>query len=193
MLKSWSRNLNRGRSAPAGMIAGSPGLPRTSAGASGARRGFTLVEIMVVVAIISLLVAAAVPAMLHVKRKSLATAVGNDLRVFAAAFDAYAHEAGNWPADTDPGVMPPEMSARINAAAWQRVTAIGGKYNWESNQMHAGTRYKAAIAISTAGSDGVVQDADLFEAIDRVLDDGNLSTGNFRLGSDDEPVFIVAQ
>lgn len=147
---------------------------------------------MVTITIISLLVAAAVPAMIHVKRRSVATAVANDLRVFAAAFDAYAHEAGGWPQEVDAGVVPSEMAARLNATVWQRPTAIGGFYNWESDQMHAGSRYRAAIAITSGGTNSVQQDADLFEAIDRVLDDGNLNSGNFRLGSDDEPVFIVA-
>lgn len=148
---------------------------------------------MVVVTIISLLCAAAVPAMLNVKRRSLATSIGNDLRVFAAAFDAYAHEAGSWPAEVEAGVLPAEMASRLNSTSWLRVTVLGGHYNWDNSQMHAGTRYRAAIAISSTGSSPVVQDADLFEAIDRVVDDGNLNTGNFRLGSEDEPVFIVAQ
>lgn len=155
-------------------------------------RGFTLVEIMVVVMIISMLIAAGVPAMLHMKRRSVASAVANDLRVFAAAFDAYAHEAGSWPAETEPGITPPEMDSRLNPTAWLRRTPMGGQYNWEYNQMHAGTRYRAAIAITSTGSMPVEQDADLYETIDRVIDDGDLNTGNFRLGSDDEPVFIVA-
>lgn len=147
---------------------------------------------MVTVTIISLLLAAAVPAMMHVKRRSLATALANDLRVFAAAFEAYAHEAGQWPAEVDAGIMPPEMAARINATVWERPTAIGGRYNWDSGEMHGGARVKGAIAISSSGTNAVMQDLDLFEAIDRVLDDGNLDTGSFRRGSDDEPVFIVA-
>jgi hypothetical protein len=58
--------------------------------------------------------------------------------------------------------------------------------------MHYGARYKAVIAISSVSNSPVMQDLDLFEAIDRVIDDGVLTTGNFRLGSDDEPILIVA-
>lgn len=166
--------------------------PQGDAGTHRRSGGFTLVEIMVTVTIISLLVALAVPAMILVKRQSLATAVGNDLRVFAAALDVYSHEAGAWPAETDAGVLPPEMSGRFNETAWLKPTPIGGQYNWDNDQTHAGTRYRAAIAISSSGSSPVVQDADLFEAIDRVLDDGNLSSGNFQIGAENEPVFIVA-
>jgi prepilin-type N-terminal cleavage/methylation domain-containing protein len=156
------------------------------------RSGFSLVELMVTIAILSLLIAAIVPTMTHIRRRSLATAIGNDLRVFATAFEAYAHESGNWPAETDPGALPPEMASRISITAWQRQTAMGGRYNWDNNQMHYGARYQAVIAISSVSNSPVMQDLDLFEAIDRVLDDGVLTTGNFRLGSDDEPILIVA-
>jgi hypothetical protein len=58
--------------------------------------------------------------------------------------------------------------------------------------MHAGTRFKAAIAISNTAAAPFVMDLDLMEAIDRIIDDGNLSTGNFRIGADDEPVYIIS-
>lgn len=153
---------------------------------------FTLVEIMVVITIISLLAGAAVPTIVKVKRRSLATVVANDIRVFAAAYDTYAHEVGGWPAEVDAGIVPPEMANRVAASAWAKPAVIGGQYNWENGQSHSGTVYRAAIAISSTAVSPVVQDADLFEAIDAVIDDGNLATGNFRIGADDEPVFIVS-
>lgn len=156
------------------------------------RSGFTLVELMVTVTIISLLVAAAVPAFAKIRRRSIATAIGNDFRVFAAEFDTYSHETGSWPAEVDAGILPPEMANRIKAAAWTRITPMGGQYNWDNNQMHSGTRPRAAIAISTTSASPVVEDVDLMETIDRIIDDGVLTTGNFRIGADNEPVYIVA-
>jgi prepilin-type N-terminal cleavage/methylation domain-containing protein len=153
---------------------------------------FTLVEVMVTVTLISLLAAASVPALKAVQRRTIATAIGNDLRTFAAAFDTYAHETGGWPAEIAAGVFPPEMANRLNSTAWLRPTPFGGQYNWDNNQMHSGTRYKGAIAISDTAAAPITQDVDLLEAIDRIVDDGNLATGNFRIGADDEPVFIVA-
>jgi len=155
--------------------------------------GFTLVEIMVVVMIISMLVALLVPTVAKVKRRSQTSALANDLRVFASAFEAYAQEAGNWAAEVDVGVFPTEMQSRLNETSWQRVTPIGGHYNWDNNQMHRGTRYRAVIAINSTSSAPLVQDVDLWEAVDRLIDDGNLTTGNFQLGADDEPIFIVAR
>lgn len=54
--------------------------------------GFTLVEIMIVVAIIALLAAVAVPSFLRARKRSQATAVKNDLRLIDAAVDQYAIE-----------------------------------------------------------------------------------------------------
>ena len=56
------------------------------------RGGFTLVEIMIVVAIIALLAAIAVPGFLRARKRSQATRVLNDLRLIDAAVDQYAIE-----------------------------------------------------------------------------------------------------
>lgn len=56
------------------------------------RAGFTLVEIMIVVAIISLLAVIAVPGFLRSRKRSQATLVLNDLRLIDAAVAQYAVE-----------------------------------------------------------------------------------------------------
>src|ERR1700745_3774625 len=56
------------------------------------RGGFTLVEIMIVVAIIALLAAIAVPGFLRARKRSQATRILNDLRLVDAAVDQYAIE-----------------------------------------------------------------------------------------------------
>lgn len=57
------------------------------------RGGFTLVEIMIVVAIIALLAAIAVPNFLRARKRSQATRILEDLRMIDAAVDQYAIEA----------------------------------------------------------------------------------------------------
>ena len=54
------------------------------------RRGFTLVEIMIVVAIVALLAAIAVPGFLRARKRSQASQIINDLRLIDAAVDQYA-------------------------------------------------------------------------------------------------------
>jgi prepilin-type N-terminal cleavage/methylation domain-containing protein len=56
------------------------------------RGGFTLVEIMIVVAIIALLAAIAVPGFLRARKRAQATRILNDLRMIDSAVDQYAVE-----------------------------------------------------------------------------------------------------
>src|SRR5687768_8549592 len=56
------------------------------------RGGFTLVEIMIVVAIIALLAAIAVPNFLRARKRSQATKILEDLRIIEGAKDQYAIE-----------------------------------------------------------------------------------------------------
>ncbi len=66
------------------------------------RGAFTLVEIMIVVAIISLLAAIAVPGFLRARKRSQATRILNDLRSIDSAVDQYAIENNKSPGITVP-------------------------------------------------------------------------------------------
>lgn len=56
------------------------------------QNGFTLVEIMIVVAIIALLASIAVPGFLRARKRSQASRILNDLRLIDSAVDQYAIE-----------------------------------------------------------------------------------------------------
>jgi prepilin-type N-terminal cleavage/methylation domain-containing protein len=154
-------------------------------------RGFTLVEILVVVVIISLLAMLSIPAVQMVQRRAKSSAVINDFRVFSAAFETYAHEHGSFPDEVDAGVVPAGMETALKIDSWQRVTPIGGHYNWENNQMHFGVRYKAAIAITGTADAPLVLDVNQLLDIDKAIDDGDLYNGNFRLGAGLCPLFVI--
>ena len=70
------------------------------------RGGFTLVEIMIVVAIIALLAAIAVPGFLRARKRSQASRVVNDLRLIDSAVDQYAIENNK------------ATGATVNSADW---------------------------------------------------------------------------
>lgn len=154
-------------------------------------RGFTLVEILVVVVIISLLAMMAVPGVQIVQRRAKSSAVINDFRVFATAFETYAHENGTFPPEAAAGVVPTGMETMLKSDAWTRVTPIGGHYNWENDQMHFGTRYKAAINIVGTADAPLVLDVNQLTDIDKAIDDGDLYAGNFRLGAGLTPLFVI--
>jgi prepilin-type N-terminal cleavage/methylation domain-containing protein len=74
------------------------------------RAGFTLVEIMIVVAIIALLAAIAVPGFLRARKRSQASKIINDLRLVDAAVDQYAIERGK---KTDDSVLVADWTAYV--------------------------------------------------------------------------------
>jgi len=154
--------------------------------------GFSLVELSVVVFIISLLVAIAVPALKRVQLESRATAVANDLRVYSAALQTYVHEKGDWPAGAgEPGVFPPGMEGYLRESNWTRPTPIGGRYTWAPNSLHQGERYRAAIVISSVPGSPVTDDRNQLLDLDRKIDDASLDTGLLRLGFRNYPVYVL--
>jgi prepilin-type N-terminal cleavage/methylation domain-containing protein len=158
------------------------------------RAGFTLVEIMVVLLIVSVLATIGIPALSRLKEKSKTAVLIGDARVFATAFDTYSHEFGSWPADAAAGVMPTGMSGRLTDA-WLRTTPMGGKYNWEYNQLHFGTRITAAIGISATAAAPLPLDVNQLLSLERTADPSeyNLLGGSFRIGTGIIPLFVVQQ
>jgi prepilin-type N-terminal cleavage/methylation domain-containing protein len=77
------------------------------------RGGFTLVEIMIVVAIIALLAAIAVPGFLRARKRSQASRIINDLRLIDSAVDQYAIETNK------------TTGAAVNVADWTNYLKKG--------------------------------------------------------------------
>ena len=76
--------------------------------------GFTLIELAVVVFILSVIAAFAVPTLREVNLRARSAATINDLRIFAAAFQSYAHERSDWPPDdVGPGQFPTGMAGYL--------------------------------------------------------------------------------
>lgn len=156
-------------------------------------RGFNLIQVMMSMAIGSIVIMAAVPKVKQAEAHSRATIIASDLRTFATQFEAYVQEFGGWPAETEAGELPTEMAGRLGQTGWQRPTPVGGQYNWDNNQMHAGTRYRAVISISGTSLSPLPVNEETLLDIDRLMDDGDLTRGNFRIGVNNDPIFILLQ
>lgn len=148
------------------------------------RGGFTLVEIMIVVVIIGLLAALAIPAFQRTKQATINARVANDFRVFSQAFDSYAMENGFWPPNAGNGVVPAGMSGNFKADVWTGTTVIGGRWNWDRG--FGGVAAGISIARFTV-------DDTVLQAIDARIDDGDLSTGQFQKTMADRVTYILEQ
>ena len=143
----------------------------------GYRDGMTLVEVLLVVTIIGILAAFLIPAINHAIRSRENARAASKLRTAVAAFTMYRSEMGSYPADKNPGQIPPEMTdyfAELNIDDWwSSATELGGNWDWDN-----GYHYKYSVSISAP-----TKSTDQLTDFDRMIDDGNLSTGFFRKSS----------
>jgi len=146
----------------------------------------------VVVLIIGILAALSVPALKKNALNARSSAVMNDLRVYAGAYQAYAQEHGDWPPGGGaPGTFPAGMDGYLSSTNWSRKTPIGGNYQFATQSPQAGGRFAAVIIIASTTDNPVTSDANQLTDLDVKLDDGNLSSGNFFLGYRNYPVFVL--
>jgi prepilin-type N-terminal cleavage/methylation domain-containing protein len=109
------------------------------------RSAFTLVEIMIVVAIIGLLAALAIPGFVKARKQSQGRRILNDARQQDAAIDQWALETGQ----TDGNTIYTASAQSYLKTAWKVVDLLGNTYNVTvvgSTQMSISTATKSSLA-----------------------------------------------
>ena len=136
------------------------------------KSAFSLIEMLVVVAVIGIVAAIGLPSVSRINDSATASAVAGNLINFGKAFRAYEKLEGDWPPDNIRGTMPPGvgMEEYITESIFEGTTPVGGNYNWEGPEVHS----YAGVSIQ-----GSTASAEMFIRIDEILDDGNLNTGYF--------------
>jgi general secretion pathway protein G len=105
---------------------------KTPAARACPRRGFTLVEMLVVMAIVALLLALAMPRFAQSVDRGRETVLRHDLRAMRDAIDRYHGDRSRWPASLDELVEQRYLRAMPvdpvtdSATTWRAVPAPGG-------------------------------------------------------------------
>ncbi|MCK4563337.1 MAG: prepilin-type N-terminal cleavage/methylation domain-containing protein [Verrucomicrobia bacterium] len=135
------------------------------------RKGFTLVEIMIVTSIVGLLASLAIPSMRNAGIKTRSTRFAREIKAAGHAFVQYALDHGDYPADKNPEQMPNGMGEYLSRFPWSEETVIGGQWDWDYEVfgVHAGVSVHSPKWSS-----------EQMQEIDAMIDDGNLGSGQFR-------------
>ncbi len=137
--------------------------------------GFTLTELMIVVAIIGLLATLAIPGFARARERSMNVRFTADLQVAKAAFTEYSFDHGKYPPDTMPSVVPEGMGDYLKRIEWTKPNTLGGQWDWDNGQFG----FEAGVSVyrPTASAGQMLK-------LDSIIDDGNLGTGDFRARAD---------
>lgn len=152
------------------------------------RRGFTLLEIMIVVLIIALVMTIAIPSFNAVRRNARIGIMSNEFRQLRGAFETFSLENGRWPDEAGTGALPADMEGYIGSNIFEDPCVVGGNFDWDGPGAQAGF----TVGISLQGANAPVEE---FEELDNRIDDGDLATGLFQsdIAGSDSYTFILEE
>ncbi|GAB5562000.1 MAG: hypothetical protein SynsKO_36470 [Synoicihabitans sp.] len=125
---------------------------------------FSLVEIMIVLTLIGLLAALAVPAVQKIKNRAAVSAFVNDLRAIEKATEVYAMEMGVMLQDYETGEQPADLIPYLKNPDFTGNTQLGGQWDWDNHN----TYYRISV---------IPMDEEIVRLVDEEIDDGNTGTG----------------
>ncbi len=152
------------------------------------RKGFTLVELMIVVVIIGILAALAVNRFRHATYKARMSGFVVCLRAFCDAAITYYNENGEYPLDTGSGALPSFVNS-IDQDLWNEGPNIGGVWDVELNDN--GVTSAVGVHFYGPNKDTPFNDPEMMKMADRAIDDGDLHSGHFQRLASDRYYYII--
>lgn len=140
-------------------------------------------EVLVVVVIIGLLAAIALPAISIHRSKSAAARMANDFRLFGEQFQIFCMSNGGWPPDGYPSTIPTGMETTL-PNSWTGVTGIGGRWDFDMGVFGI---------VAGVSVDGFTSSTATLVYLDEMIDDGNLATGTLRLTRGDHLTYVLEE
>ncbi len=133
---------------------------------------------MIVVVIIGLLAAMAIPAFSRVRERARVNRFVSDLRTFTAGIDTMMLELGTTPGDPSSGSFAgghAQLGDYLNEGVYAQPTTIGGVWDIDSGDFG----YRALVGVDFGGAPSD-QQRKYLQLVDDLIDDGDLSAGTFR-------------
>ncbi len=134
--------------------------------------GFSLVELVVCVAIIGIIAVVLVRVFSRLDQTRVVS-VGEMARRINGIANTVHAMTGQWPAEVEHGVVPPELEPYLSNQIFKNATQLGGQWDWNGPGGASGD--SPGIAIRFKSSSDV--DYSLLKKLDSLIDDGDLSAG----------------
>lgn len=163
-------------------------LARVATANPRAQAGLTLVEMMIVILVIAILAAAAIPQFQNVSEEVKQKKVANNLRTILDGCVRYKLKTGLEVPDTSSGTWHPDFEGFIDRDSFEKRTPVEGVYDTDDD-----LGVTSAFGVHFLTGAGTPKDDAYMTEVDALVDDGDLSTGGFRKLGDARYYYILTQ
>ncbi len=148
------------------------------------RSGFSMVELAIVVSIIGILAALAIPLFKNIIVRSKISTLASDLRVHSESIRRFALEEGTYPTKRDIEDNRFGLTSRLDeylSHSWYLPTPIGGVYRLNSSSLSSGKLKNVFIEVSAGGKEPLTVGYKDLMKLDKEIDDGSPGSGFVRI------------